>query len=191
MKNRLIIFGLSILFFACTAAPEPVAKESAEIPQRSTTIPQEQITQEPMKITSTEFTHNQNLPAKYSCDGNDVNPPLTISDTPEGTKSLVLIHDDPDAPVGTWVHWLLWNISPDTTEIAENSTPSGAVTGKNSWNETKYGGACPPSGTHRYFFKIYALDTTLNLSPNSKSADIEAAMKGHVLDKAELIGLYR
>lgn len=193
MKKLIILLALSVLFFsACQnkiieTEKSENTKTSIEETQNITTI----ITQEPMKITSSAFSHNQKLPAKYTCDGSNINPPLTISDIPEGAKSLVLIHDDPDAPMGIWVHWTLWNINPATLEIAENSVPNGAAEGMTSFRKTGYGGACPPSGTHRYFFKIYALDTTLNLSSSAKSSDIESAMEGHILAKAELIGLYR
>jgi phosphatidylethanolamine-binding protein (PEBP) family uncharacterized protein len=127
-----------------------------------------------MKISSTAFEHNGQIPKKYTCDGSDVNPPLKFESIPDEAKSLALIIDDPDAPVGTWVHWVLWNIDPKTTEIQDD-----------------YGGPCPPSGTHRYFFKLYALDTTLNLGPNVTKRDIESSIKGHILAKAELIGLYK
>lgn len=143
-----------------------------------------------MQIISPAFGHRERIPKKYTCDGEDINPPLTISDVPEGTKSLALIHDDPDALAGTWVHWTIWNIAPSTREIAERSVPEGAIEGAQSWERTGYGGPCPPSGTHRYFFKIYALDTVLDLTPNTDVKGLGAAMAGHILDTAELIGLY-
>ena len=143
-----------------------------------------------MKLESSVFENNGNIPSKYTCDGENVNPPLEISEVPENTKSLVLIVDDPDAPMGTWVHWTVWNISPKTTEISENSVPEGAVEGITDFGKPGYGGPCPPSGTHRYFFKLYALDTTLDLGSSAKAKDIEKAMEGHILDKAELVGLY-
>ena len=144
-----------------------------------------------MQITSPVFGHNKKIPKKYTCDGEDVSPPLTFADVPEGAQSLVLIHDDPDAPAGTWAHWLFWNIPPDTREILENSVPDGAVEGVQSWGRTGYGGPCPPSGTHRYFFKLYALDTQFNLPPSTDIKALEAAMEGHVLAQAELVGLYQ
>src|SRR3990172_4411996 len=143
-----------------------------------------------MKLSSSAFTHNQTIPAKYTCDGENVNPPLTITDVLTDSKSLTLIVDDPDAPAGTWVHWTVWNISPDTKQIAENSVPSNAIQGKTSFGNSGYGGPCPPSGTHRYFFKLYALDTTLSLGQNATKQDLEKAFVGHILDQAELIGLY-
>ena len=144
-----------------------------------------------MTISSPAFQHNQSIPPKYTCDGANINPPLTISDVPEDGKSLVLIHDDPDAPVGLWIHWLLWNIDPKTTEIPENSIPKGAVEGTTSWKRTGYGGPCPPDGQHRYFFKLYTLDTKLDLPASTEKDELETAMKDSVLAKAELIGLYK
>ncbi len=143
-----------------------------------------------MKIISPVFKSNEKIPAKYTCQGDDINPQLEISDIPKNAKSLALIMDDPDAPAGTWDHWILFNIPPETKQISESSVPKNAVQGKNSWKENKYGGPCPPSGTHRYSFKLYALDTTLNLNENANKADVETAMKNHILAKTELIGLY-
>jgi len=134
------------------------------------------------------FKHNGNIPSKYTCDGENVNPPLDIRGIPEGTKSLVLIVDDPDAPMGMWDHWVVWNIPPKE-KIEENTVPG--TEGINDFRKHSYGGPCPPSGTHRYFFKVYALDTMLALSPNSRKKDVEKAMTGHMLAKGEIIGLYR
>jgi Raf kinase inhibitor-like YbhB/YbcL family protein len=143
-----------------------------------------------LRISSPVFKNNGSIPAKYTCTGKDINPPLLIENIPAKAKSLVLIVDDPDAPRGTWVHWVLWNISPGTGEIKEDSVPAGAVQGVNDFRRNDYGGPCPPSGTHRYFFKVYALDTVLDLSRNSTKADIEKAMKGHIIEQSEVIGLY-
>jgi len=144
-----------------------------------------------LKLSSPAFKHNESIPSKYTCDGADVNPPLMIENVPSGTKSLALIVDDPDAPAGTWVHWVVWNMGPSTIEIKENSIPSGALQGFNDFRKTDYGGPCPPSGTHRYFFKLYTLDMMLSLDPKTKKADLERAMKGHILAQCELIGLYK
>ena len=144
-----------------------------------------------IKISSAVFRHNELIPAKYTCDGSDVNPPLLIENVPPTAKSLALIVDDPDAPAGTWVHWVVWNISPSTGAIMENTVPSGAEQGLNDFRKRSYGGPCPPSGTHRYFFKIYALDTTLTLGSNTTKAVLEKTMKGHVVAQGELIGLYK
>lgn len=144
-----------------------------------------------MKILSPAFENNSKIPVKYTCDGEDINPPLEIKDVPEGTQSLVLIVDDPDAPIGTFLHWLVWNISLDTLKIEENSIPPRAIQGRNDFGKESYGGPCPPSGEHRYFFKIYALDKKLDLPAGSKLKDVEREMAGHILDQAQLIGLYQ
>lgn len=144
-----------------------------------------------LKITSEAFTDKGTIPAKYTCDGQDVSPPLAFDAVPAGTRSLALIVDDPDAPVGTWVHWVLWNIPPETRAVGENSVPAGALQGKNDWKRNSYGGPCPPSGSHRYFFRLYALDATLELGPSTTKADLERAMAGHILARGELMGSYR
>jgi len=144
-----------------------------------------------MKLTSPVFENNQYIPSKYTCDGEDINPPLEISEVPENARSLVLIVDDPDAPAGDWVHWTVWNISPETTNIAENSVPAGAVQGMTDFGQAGWGGPCPPSGTHHYQFKLYALDTQLDLDSSTKKSDLEKAMQGHILDQAMLVGLYQ
>jgi Raf kinase inhibitor-like YbhB/YbcL family protein len=138
-------------------------------------------------VKSPAFENNKNIPKKYTCDSEDVNPPLTIESIPEGTESLVLIVDDPDAPMGTWDHWIVWDIPP-AGEIAENSVPG--TEGMNSFNRTSYGGPCPPSGTHRYFFKVYALDKKLDLDSSARKKDVIDAMKNHIVAKGQLIGLY-
>ncbi|MFA6525732.1 MAG: YbhB/YbcL family Raf kinase inhibitor-like protein [Patescibacteria group bacterium] len=143
-----------------------------------------------MKITSPKFLNNEMIPSKYTCNGENISPPLRISDTPIGTKSIALITDDPDAPGGDWVHWVVWNIDPNTFDIVEDCVMEGAVEGKNTRSDNKYGGPCPPKGTHRYFFKIYALDILIDLDKSNGKKELERAMKGHVLDKAQLVGLY-
>lgn len=143
-----------------------------------------------LKISSPVFPHNGRIPPKYTCDGADVNPPLIIENVPTGAQSLSLIMDDPDAPAGTWVHWLIWNIEPSIKELKENSVPRGASQGITDFRTAKYGGPCPPSGTHRYFFKLYALDTILNLNNHASKPVLEQAMKGHILAQTELIGQY-
>lgn len=143
-----------------------------------------------LKINSPVFEHNGRIPLKYTCDGADINPPLRVENIPAGAKSLALIVDDPDAPGGTWVHWVVWNIAPDTREIKEHSVPSGAKEGVNDFRRRRYGGPCPPSGIHRYFFKLYALDEILGLDTSTNKANLVKAMHGHILGQAELIGLY-
>ena len=146
---------------------------------------------EQLRITSPAFKENSHIPKQYTCDGKDVNPPLSMEGVPEGTKSLALIVDDPDAPVGMWVHWVLWNIDPAVKEIKENSVPNGAVQGMNDFGRTPYGGPCPPSDTHRYFFKLYALDTVLDLGTSTTKVRLEKAMTAHILASAQLVGLYK
>jgi Raf kinase inhibitor-like YbhB/YbcL family protein len=141
-----------------------------------------------MKLTSPEFGNNELIPKKFSCQGRDVNPTLVIDDMPKDAKSLALIVDDPDAPGMTWVHWVVYDI-PIASEIDENSIPGKQ--GFNDFGRTNYGGPCPPSGTHRYFFKLYALDSELNLKEGVRKQDLEKAMHGRILDQAELIGLYK
>lgn len=140
-----------------------------------------------IKLTSTEFENNEKIPKKYTCKGQDVNPPLEIEDIPEGTESLVLIVDDPDAPMGTWTHWVLYNIDPKN-KIEENSNPG--LQGFNDFDKKNYGGPCPPSGTHRYFFRLYALDKKIQ-DETGKREDIEKEMQDHIIDKTELIGLFK
>ena len=142
-----------------------------------------------MKITSSAFQQGGNIPSKFSCDGANTNPPLQISDAPREVKSLVLIVDDPDAPSGLFTHWAIWNISPQTSTIAEGSTPKG-IQATNDFGRSGYGGPCPPSGTHRYYFKIFALDRELDLPFGAKRSQLDAAMKGHVIAQGELMGRY-
>ncbi len=144
-----------------------------------------------MNISSPAFKHNETIPSKFTCDGADMNPTLVIEGVPAEAKSLALIMDDPDAPRGTWVHWVVWNINPKIKEIKENTVPDGGKQGINDFRKHDYGGPCPPSGTHRYFFKLYALDMTLELGPNTAKAQLENAMKGHIIAQTEMIGLYK
>ncbi len=142
-----------------------------------------------MKITSSAFQQGGNIPSKFTCDGANTNPPLQISDVPPEAKSLVLIVDDPDAPSGLFTHWAVWNISPQTSTIAEGSTPKG-VQGTNDFGRSGYGGPCPPSGIHRYYFRISALDRELDLPFGAKRSQLDAAMKGHVIAQGESMGRY-
>ena len=142
-----------------------------------------------MKITSSAFHEGANIPSKFTCDGSDTSPPLQIAGVPSGAKSLVLIVDDPDAPSGLFTHWLVWNIPSQTGSIAEGSAPQG-VQGANDFGKSGYRGPCPPPGTHRYSFKIFALDRELELRSGAKRSQVDAAMKGHVIAQGELVGLY-
>lgn len=146
---------------------------------------------ERVTVASPAFAGGGAIPARYSCDGADHNPPLRFDRVPAAARSLALIVDDPDAPAGTWVHWVVWNIPPEIRELGENSLPAGAVEGRNSWQRNRYGGPCPPSGTHRYFFKLYVLDTILALGPATTAAELERVMAGHVIGRGELMGTYR
>ena len=143
-----------------------------------------------MELRSPVFEHGGKIPPKYTCDGRDVSPPLTVSGVPEGTKALALVMDDPDAPAGTWDHWVVWNIPPETSGIPEGTEPAG-VQGITDFGVPGYGGPCPPSGTHRYQFRVCALDGELDLAEGSNKAQLEAAMAGHVLAEAGLTGLYQ
>ena len=141
-------------------------------------------------VTSPAFTEGQPIPPRFTADGPDLSPELVLENAPEGVISFALIMDDPDAPVGTWVHWVVWNLPGDSRTIPEGSLPSAAVEGRNGWGRSDYGGPAPPSGTHRYFFKVYALDTTLDLPRSTDKAGLEGAMRGHVLAEATLMGTY-
>lgn len=143
-----------------------------------------------MKITTPAFQEEGNIPSKFTCDGSDANPPLRFEGAQAEAKSLALIVDDPDAPSGLFTHWLIWNIDPKTTAIDENSAPPNAIQGKNDFGKSGYGGPCPPSGTHRYFFKVFALDRKLELPAGSKRAQLDAQMRGHVIAQGELMGRY-
>lgn len=141
-----------------------------------------------MEINSPAFENNQSMPAKFSCEGQDINPALVIQGIPPQARSLALIVDDPDAPMGTWVHWVVFDI-PLSPRIEENSIPGKQ--GVNTAGNKNYHGPCPPSGTHRYFFKLYALDTLLGLQEGISKGQLEKAMQGHILAQAQLVGLYK
>lgn len=143
-----------------------------------------------VSVATSAFQAGGDIPAKFTCNGANVNPALKINGVPNEAKSLVLIVDDPDAPRGLFTHWILWNIDPKTTDIGENSVPAGGVQGTNDFGKRNYGGPCPPSGTHRYFFKIFALDMKLDLKPGVRRADLDAAMKSHILAQGELMARY-
>lgn len=143
-----------------------------------------------MKIESPAFSHMSEIPLEYTCDGVGANMPLVFSDIPAGAKSLVLIVDDPDAPSGNFTHWVVWNITPDTLSVRTGILPSGACEGINSSSERRYVSPCPPNGTHRYFFKLFALDTLLALPESSDKERVVESIGAHVLESAELLGTY-
>jgi len=176
--------GLMLLLPSCSGGGDRAAIEEEGVPMS-------------IQLTSSAFAEGKPIPAKYTCDGGDVSPPLKWSAVPDGTKSLALISDDPDAPVGTWVHWVVYNIPPDTTELAEGVPKSevltnGATQGMTDFKRIGYGGPCPPrGGPHRYFFKLYALDTALNLKPGAAKQELLRAMEGHILAEGRLMGTYQ
>jgi len=152
----------------------------------------------PFTIASPAFTQNGKIPSRYTCDGENLSPALAWSGVPEGTKSLALIVADPDAPDPaapkmTWVHWVLYNIPPDERGLNEGvaELPAGTLQGRNDWKRAGYGGPCPPIGSHRYFFKLYALDTVLGDLENPSMGKLEKSLQGHVIAEAELVGLYQ
>ena len=179
---KIICALLLIFFFVCSCDEKSVEGEGGAKME--------------MKVTSPAFASEGMIPSKYTCDGDDVSPALTWEGIPEGTKSIALINDDPDAPRGTWVHWVLFNIPANVSELAEDVPPdkklaNGAKHGMNDFRKYGYGGPCPPSGTHRYYFKVYALDAELALEPGITKAELEKAMKGHILAQGQLMGKYK
>ena len=176
----LITFCIVILFSAQTLLAKNRQKE--ETPME-------------LKVTSTVFQQGGVIPAQYTCDGADISPPLTWTGGPGGTQSYALIADDPDAPVGTWVHWVLYNIPATATSLPENVAKKeclsdGTVQGVNDFKRYGYGGPCPPGGTHRYFFKVYALDTVLKTGPGLTKKKLLREIEGHILGQGELMGTY-
>lgn len=149
-----------------------------------------------LQLESPAFGEGDPVPVRYTCDGADLSPPLLWDGAPSNTKSYVLICDDPDAPVGNWDHWVIFNLPIDTRELPEGlfnreKLPNGAIQGQNSWGNIGYNGPCPPKGSsHRYFFKLYALDTMLSLTSKATKADVEAAMQGHILAQSQLMARY-
>jgi len=186
-----------------TPVPEPTATESAAtatpLPPTATVTQvaaEEPAAQQVLALTSPAFSDGDDIPSLYTCDGDNISPPLAWDGAPADTESFALICDDPDAPNGTWVHWVIYGIPAESRELAE-AVPAdallaeGAAQGQNSWPRTGYGGPCPPSGTHRYFFKLYALDSVLDLEPGAADkAALLAAMEGHVIAETELMGRY-
>lgn len=150
------------------------------------------ITSTTMQITSPSFGDSERIPSQFTCDSKNISPELVFSNMPTNTKSLTLIVHDPDAPVhGGWTHWLVMNMDPKTPGIKENAKPTSGLETTTDFGKTGYGGPCPPSGTHRYFFHLYALDTLLQLDAKATKDDVEKAMRGHILEHAQLIGLYQ
>jgi len=189
-----------IVLCSCQSKVEPTPTQSQDKPTAQPTEVELATLQKEetmsIKLTSTAFEEGDMIPKQYTCEGNDTSPPLAWTGVPDGAKSLALITNDPDAPAGDWVHWIIFNIPPNVTELPESipaneTVPGGGTHGKNSWGRLGYGGPCPPSGTHRYVFKLYALDTELNLKIGATKKDVENAMKGHVLAEGQLMGKYK
>lgn len=208
--RRLLIYyftWMSILLAACapsskpenTQIPEPTTISEAPTTTEVPVISETPVTEATMslELTSDAFMNGQSIPAKYSCTGKNISPALAWNEPPAGTQSFALIMDDPDAPMGTWVHWVLFNIPANARNLQEdlpvtgkNVDPNAIYVGKNSWGDTRYGGPCPPSGTHRYYFKLYALDTTLSLLPGATKEQLRKEMEGHILAQSELMGTF-
>jgi len=183
MQNKffLIISAIIILLSACSSATEPT----------------EAVVTNKLTITSDAFANGQSIPAKYTCIGKNISPALAWGEPPAGTQSFALIMDDPDASVGTWVHWVLYNIPVEKRSLQEdlpvtgkNIEPNAIFVGKSSSGDIGYDGPCPPSGTHRYIFKIYALDETVGLLPGADKGELLKAMEGHILAQGELMGTF-
>ena len=184
MKGKYcILLILPILFHGCKGKKTSEAEKEGDKKMAIT-------------VASPVFEEGGMIPSKYTCDGENVSPPLKWEGVPETTKSIALISDDPDAPMGTWVHWVMWNIPADATELSENvppdeELPDGSIQGINDFKQHGYGGPCPPSGTHRYYFKVYALDEKLDLASSSRKKDLLTAMEGHILAEGQLMGKYK
>lgn len=191
---RLFFTLLTISMAACAPAGTTVPSPSqpASIPE----TPSMEATMS-LALTSDAFVNGQSIPAKYACTGRNISPALTWNEPPAGTQSFALIMDDPDAPMGTWVHWVLFNIPADVRSLQEdlpltgkNVDPNAIFVGKNSSSNIRYDGPCPPSGTHRYYFKLYALDTTISLLPGATKEQVLKEMEGHILAQGELMGTF-
>ena len=191
MRKLITLFvfmaSVAVIMSGCGPRPTPVPEAPA--------APEKGGPAMAFELTSTAFAPGEPIPQEYTCDGEDISPPLQWSDPPQGTQSLALICDDPDAPVGTWVHWVLFNLPAQARSLPEAvppdaELPDGSRHGQNGWRKLGYGGPCPPSGTHRYFFKLYALDTMLDLASGASKKQVLKAMEGHILAQAELMGVY-
>lgn len=183
MKERFALLWFSLILFTLLFQPLNAQEKRKEV------FPMQ------LTITSSAFKQDGMIPSQYSCDGRDVSPPLSWSEGPAGTQSYALITDDPDAPMGTWVHWVMYNIPKEVSELVEEvptveKLKNNALQGKNDFGRYGYGGPCPPGGTHRYYFKIYALDTMIQSGPGLTKKQLLKAMEGHILAQGELMGKY-
>jgi Raf kinase inhibitor-like YbhB/YbcL family protein len=193
MNNKFFFLPLLFILIISCGKKDENKTTTADTKQKSNEIKQD--TTMGLKITSSAFEAGGMIPAKYTCDAENMSPPLSWGGAPEKTKSFALICDDPDAPAGTWVHWVVYNIPESSKELLENiqndkKLTDGTLQGTNDFGKTGYGGPCPPSGTHRYFFKLYALDAMLTIQGNATKSALLEAMKGHILAQGELIGKY-
>ena len=189
MKNKISLILIFIIFFYSCQKKNP-----GILPEKK--IAKQEGRKTEMKITSSSFKEGEIIPSKFTCDGEDISPQLSWKDPPENTKCFALISDDPDAPSGDWVHWVIYNIPSSVSELTENipknkKLDNGTEQGLNDFRKTGYDGPCPPGGIHRYYFKLYALDTMLDLGPGATKAQVLQAMKGHILAEAQLMGKYR
>lgn len=192
---------IGVILTACTSSAtdpsETIATPQSSIPLTSESKSTATEATMSLTLTSGAFANGQSIPAKYSCVGKNISPDLAWNEPPAGTQSFALIVDDPDAPMGTWVHWVLYNIAADKRNLQEdlpitgkNADPNAIYVGKNSSGNTRYDGPCPPGGTHRYYFKLYALDTTISLLPGATKEQVLKEMKGHILAQTELMGTF-
>ena len=175
MKRHLLLLSLLATSWIL---PQPAIARSTPKPAK-------------LQLTSPAFANKETIPTRFTCDGKDLSPPLTFGPIPKGTRSLALIVDDPDAPAGTWVHWLVWNIPPQTRQLEESALPPEAKQGLNDWRRNEYGGPCPPTGKHRYLFRLYALDTVLLLPATANRSALDRAMKKHIIGSGTLLGTYQ
>jgi hypothetical protein len=199
MKHTILcLVVVSLLLAACASSAEPLP-EAATTEQAPAVAPTATLVPRPLssfQLMSTAFGYGEAIPEKYSCKGENISPALTWTEPPAGTQSFALIMDDPDARAIAWDHWILYNIPADARELpgafpANEVLADGSKSGNNSWGITGYGGPCPPSGTHRYFFKLYALDIPLDLTPGANKGQLLKAMEGHILGQAELMGTFK
>ena len=179
IKNYFLFF-LILILSSCSSGTDDLSNNKDD----------RKITKPPMQVSSPMIRHGQPIPEKYTCEGEDINPQITVLGAPEKTKSFAVIVDDPDAGNKTWNHWIMWDIPPEFSSISENSVPVGAVQGKQSFGNYKYEGPCPPSGEHRYFFKVFALNNMLKLPEDTSKTELLNYIDENLIEKAEFYGIY-
>lgn len=195
IKLKTALGAVALLLAACGGPEATETPLNPTIDQGARTATPEEEPSMTFQITSPAFDEGDSIPTPYTCDGENKSPPLHWSQVPQNAGSLALVMDDPDAPSGTFVHWVFYNLPPDVDMISEGAQPEdiealGGENGTNSRGQTGHTGPCPPSGEHRYFFKLYALDTTVDLTAGATKSELEAALSGHVIEQAELMGVY-